>query len=65
MTAPRRGGPPSFTPEEQEFARKLQRNFGKKEEGMSTVPRSSKGVQGQDKRFCLQMCHPRESKAPY
>ncbi|NIM10631.1 MAG: amidohydrolase [Candidatus Aminicenantes bacterium] len=30
-------GLPSFTPEEQEFARQLQRNFGKKEEGMSTV----------------------------
>jgi aminobenzoyl-glutamate utilization protein B len=29
-------GPPSFTPEEQEFARQLQHNLGKKEEGMCT-----------------------------
>lgn len=29
-------GPPQFTPEEQKFARQLQHNLGKKEEGMST-----------------------------
>jgi aminobenzoyl-glutamate utilization protein B len=29
-------GPPPFTPEEQEFARQMQQNLGKKKEGMST-----------------------------